>query len=317
MLDNLRPMLEGFSVHIEAFADRYDQLLLAARSLTNNNQGQAIDLVHDALIEFVRHSPDLHKINNLDGYLRTLMSNLFKSQKRRMSARSECEVSVENYNSVEGRSAEVADRYCNPHLLLHAQDLLRIICEYACFRKEKLKLGSALILRFFHGYHTSEIAKIMRVTASAVSHQLKLARTEIGLYLDNPKYFRFYNDIAGGRGESRLNYGRLVDDMVDELRRAIFQPPSSRKCILQFRLHKIYSGQCKQEVDCETLAHIVSCVDCLDAINDFLGLESLSMRYPADTLSRRTKAWKICEPKRDEIMIRRAIQQSIQVSYSD
>jgi RNA polymerase sigma factor (sigma-70 family) len=316
MLDNLGPMPKDFSAHIDVFADRYNQLLLAARSLTNN-QGQAIDLVHDALIEFVRHSPDLRKINNLDGYLRTLMSNLFKSQKRRMNVRSECEVSIENYDSVEGRLPEVADRYCNPHLLLHIQDVLRVICEYACFRKEKLKVGSALILRFFHGYHTSEIAKIMRVTASAVSHQLKLARAEVYLYLNNPKYFRFYDEIAGLRGESGLNYGCLVDDLVDELRRAIFQPSLSHKCILQFRLHRIYSRQCKQEVDCKTLAHIVSCADCLDTINAFLGLELLSMRYPTDTLSRYTKDWKMCELRRDEVIIRQAIRSSIQVSCSD
>jgi len=245
------------------------------------------------------------------------MSNLFKTQKLRMSARSECEVSVENYGSVEGTLPEAANRYCHPHLLLQAQDLLRIICEYACFRKEKLKSGSALILRFFHGYHTSEIAKIMQVTASAVSHQLKLARVEVCLYLNNPKYFRFYNDIAGAHGKSRFNYGCLADDLMDELRRAIFHPPSPRKCILQFRLHKIYDRQYKQEVDCETLAHIVSCADCLDAVNDFLGLESLSMRYPVDTLSRRAKERKVCGLKRDEVIIQRAIRQTIQVSCAD
>jgi RNA polymerase sigma factor (sigma-70 family) len=313
MLDNLAPMPEAFSTHMDVFADRYNQLLSVARSLTNNNQEQAIDLVHDALIEFVRYSPDLDKINNLDGYLHTLMSNLFKSQKRRAHARSECELSIENHNSVEGRLPEVADRYCNPHLLLPIQDMLRVICEYACIRKEKLKLGSALILRFFHGYHTSEIAKIMQVTAGAVSHQLKLARTEIWLYLNNPKCLSFCGEVAGIRGEYGLNYGCLVDDLVGELRRAIFQPLSPHKCTSQFKLHKIYGRQCKRGVDCKTLAHIVSCADCLDAINAFLGLELLSMRYPADTLSRYTKEWKMCELRQSEMVIHRAIQPSIQV----
>jgi len=319
MLDGLRPMPETSSAHVNVFAERYNQLLAAARSFTNNDQGQAIDLVHDTLIEFVRHSPDLHKINNLDGYLRTMMRNLFKSQKRRLNVHSVYELSIENYNLIERVLPEVADRYCNPHLLLQIQDVLRVICEYACFRKERLKLGSALILRFFHGYHTSEIAQIMGVTASAVSHQLKLAQAEVCLYLDDPKHFNFSHEIDGARGRFSLNYGCLVDDLVDELRRAIFLSSSCRKCILHLNLRKLYGGQRQEKIDCKTLAHIVSCADCLDAVSIFLGLELLSMRYPADELSRRTKDKKT---SRRAIagrgtVTQRTIPPSIQVSYGD
>jgi DNA-directed RNA polymerase specialized sigma24 family protein len=317
MLDNLSPMPEVSSEHIDIFAERYNQLLEAARLLTNNNHGQAIELVHDALIKFVRLSPDLHKIINLDGYLRTLISNLFKSQKKRTNIKANFELPVENYESVESGLPEVADRYCNPHLLLQLQDVLRIICEYACFRKEKLKVGSALILRFFHGYHTSEIAEIMRVRASAVSNLLKIARSEVYLYLNDPRHLSFSNEIAKNQSKIGLNYGCLVDDLVGELRHAIFRSSSSHKCILQFKLHKIYGRQGKQEIDCKTLAHVVSCPDCLDAINAFLGLELLSMRFPVDMLSRCTKDWKICQLRRDEMRIRRAILSPIQVSYGD
>jgi RNA polymerase sigma factor (sigma-70 family) len=289
MLDDLRPMPGASSTHIEVFAERYNQLLVVARSLINNNQDQARDLVHDALIKFVRLSPDLHAINNIDSYLRTLVRNLFRSQKRRTNVHSIYELTIENYNSIENGLSEVADRYCNPHLLLQLQDVLRVICEYACLRKERLKLGSIIILRFFHGYHTSEIAQIMSVTASAVSHQLKLAQAEAYLYLNNPKHPNLLHGISGVRGRLGLNYGCLVDDLVDELRRAVLSLPSCRKCILHFNLHKLYGGQRKKEIDCKTLAHIVSCVSCLDAVNTFLGLELLSMRYPADTLNRRAK----------------------------
>jgi DNA-directed RNA polymerase specialized sigma24 family protein len=319
MLDNLSQMPKDSSAHIDVFAERYDKLIEAARSLTNNNQRLAMELVHDALIKFVRHSPDLHKINNLDGYLRTLISNLFKSQKRLMNVQSECELSIENYDSVESKLSWTADRYCNPHLLLQIQDILRVICEYACFRKERLKVGSVLILRFFHGYHTSEIATIMRVTASAVSHQLKIARSEIDLYLNNPKHLGFSQEIARIQGKSRLNYGCLADDLIGELRRAIFQSPSCHKCIWQFKLHKLYGGQYQREIDCKTLAHIVSCADCLDGVNTLLGLELLSMRYPADTLSRYTKDWKMYTYRvaRQEAIVRRAILTSIHISYGD
>jgi DNA-directed RNA polymerase specialized sigma24 family protein len=319
MLDNLSPMPEVSSTHLGIFAERYDELIEAARSLTNNNQEQAIELVHDALIIFVRYRPDLHKINNHDGYLRTLISNLYKSQKRRINLQSECQLSIENYDSVASGSPEVADRYGNPHLLLQIQDELRVICEYACFRKERLKVGSALILRFFHGYHTSEIAKIMKVTASAVSHLLKIARSEARLYLDNPKHTSFSREIARVQGRSGFNYGCLVDDLVGELRRAIFRSPCHHKCILQFKLDKLYGGQCQQEIDCKTLAHIVSCADCLDGVNNLLGLELLSMRYPNDMLSRCTRDWNMCQQRvaRQGTMVRQTILASVQVSYGD
>jgi DNA-directed RNA polymerase specialized sigma24 family protein len=184
MLDDFELAPEASTTHINIFAERYNKLLAIARSLTKNDQGQAIDIVHDTLIEFIRYSPDLRKISNLDGYLRAMLCNLFKTQKRRVTVRSECELPIENYDSIESALPGMADRCCNPILLLQIQDVLRAVCEYACFRKERLKLGSVLILRFFHGYHTSEIALIMGVTASAVSHQLKLAQAEVCLYLE-------------------------------------------------------------------------------------------------------------------------------------
>jgi RNA polymerase sigma factor (sigma-70 family) len=319
MLDNLGPMSEVSSAHMDVFAERYYQLLVAARSLTNN-QGQAMELVHDALIEFLRHSPDLNTIKNLDGYLRTLISNLFKLQKKRMNVRSDRELSIENYESIESKLPGVADQYCNPHLLLQIQDVLRVICEYACVHKERSKVGSVLILRFFHGYHTSEISRIMKVRGSAVSNLLKVARSEVCHHLNNPKQFKLSDENGRIQVRSRLNYGRLVDDVVGELRHAIFQSPSNCKCILQFKLHKLYDGQRRHGIDCKTLAHIVSCADCLDGVNTFLGLKLLSMRYPTDTLSRCTKEWKMCGLRvmiRSEMVIQREILPSAQALYID
>jgi DNA-directed RNA polymerase specialized sigma24 family protein len=289
MLDNFELMPETSTTHISIFAERYNKLLAIARSLTKNDQGQAIDIVHDTLIEFIRYSPDLRKISNLDGYLRAMLCNLFKTQKRRVTVRSECELSIENYDSMESALPGMADRCCNPNLLLQIQDVLRAICEYACFCKERLKLGSVLILRFFHGYHTSEIALIMGVTASAVSHQLKLAQAEVGLYLEDPKHSNFYREIIAARSRYKLNYGSLADDLVGELRRVIFRSSSCHECVLHSNLYELYGGQCRKEIDCKTLAHIVSCMGCLETASAFLGLDLLSERCPADMLSRRAK----------------------------
>jgi DNA-directed RNA polymerase specialized sigma24 family protein len=290
MLDDFELVPEASTTHINIFAERYNKLLAIARSLTKNDQGQAIDIVHDTLIEFIRYSPDLRKISNLDGYLRAMLCNLFKTQKRRVTVRSECELPIENYDSIESVLPGIVDRCCNPVLLLQIQDVLRAVCEYACFRKERLKLGSVLILRFFHGYHTSEIALIMGVTASAVSHQLKLAQAEVCLYLEDPKHSSIYREIIDARSRYKLNYGSLADDLVGELRRVIFRSSSCCECVLRSNLYKLYGGQCRKEIDCKTLAHIVSCAVCLETASAFLGLDLLSERYPADMLSRRAKA---------------------------
>jgi len=182
-----------------------------------------------------------------------------------------------------------------------------------------MKLGSVLILRFFHGYHTSEIAQIMRVTASSVSQLLKLARAEVHLYLNDPKHLNFSHEILCIRNSLELNYGCLSDDLVDELRCAVFRSSCSRNCLLQFKLHKLYGGKSSEEIDCKTLAHIVSCAPCLDAINTFIGLELLSMRYPTDTLGKRAKEWSI--PRREvgerKTVVRRAILPSVEPSCGD
>lgn len=289
MLDDFKFASEASTAHVGIFAERYNKLLMIARSLTNNDLGRAIDIVHDALIEFVRYSPDLRKINNLDGYLRVMLCNLFKAQKRRVTVRSECELSIENYELIENVLPGMASRCYNPNFLLQTQDVLRVICEYACFRKERLKLGSVLILRFFHGYRTREIALIMGVTASAVSHQLKLAQAEVCLYLNDPKHPSFHHEITAVRGRYKFNYGSLADDLVEELRRAIFFSTSYRECFSRSDLGKLYGGKRRNEIDCKTIAHIVSCAACLEAANALLGLDYLSAGYPADTLSRAQK----------------------------
>jgi len=315
LLDLSRPMLKAPPTHTEVFAEHYNQLLVVARSLVNNDIDQARDLVHDALIKFVRVAPDLRKINNIGSYLRTLVRNLFKSQRQRMSV----VIPIETYNLFESVMSEVVDRYCNPHLLLQIQDVLRAICEYACSRKEELKFGSVLILRFFHGYHTSEIARVMGVSSSAVSHLLKLARAEVFVYLNDPKRLNFSHGVAHAGRVSGLNYGCLVDDLMDELRRAIFQPPSSHTCISRFTLQKLYVGPRQEQIDCKTLAHIVSCEGCLDAVNTLLGLEMLSTRYTIDTLGRRTKDQNKSEwtTTMRETPPKRAMLHSIQAAYGD
>jgi len=60
--------------------------------------------------------------------------------------------------------AETGLRTIDPRDQIQVHDELRRVYQYACARKETSKAGSVLILRFFHGYYPSEIAKLLRLT---------------------------------------------------------------------------------------------------------------------------------------------------------
>src|SRR5260370_13127682 len=64
------------ATHESAFIERYQQLYKWALILTKQNQHQAEDLLHDAFVQFSLSHPDLQAIQNLDGYLYTILLNL-------------------------------------------------------------------------------------------------------------------------------------------------------------------------------------------------------------------------------------------------
>ncbi len=69
----------------DLFIARYEQLLLWAGDMTEGDWDRAEDLVQDAFIQFTLSRPSLGQIENLDGYLRVCLRNLFISQIRRSS----------------------------------------------------------------------------------------------------------------------------------------------------------------------------------------------------------------------------------------
>lgn len=71
--------------HEEAFLQSYHRLRSWALQLVQNDQQLAEDLLHDVFLQFVVSKPDLDTIENLDGYLRTMLRNMHLSQLRRAS----------------------------------------------------------------------------------------------------------------------------------------------------------------------------------------------------------------------------------------
>jgi len=257
----------------DLFVARYERLLVWALRLTGNNREEAEDLLHDAFIDFSLGHSDLSEIENIDGYLRTVLRNIHLSAVRKASRHPSQPLSLVDYDSL-----EIGLRAVEPQVRLQLQDELRAICEYACLRKETSKSASVLILRFFHDYYPSEVTFVMRTSSRAVSEWLRIARAETKIFVADPTRLNFITKHPLDPA-FQLDFGRAGDDLSREIRRALFSMPHAGPCLSAQALRELYNSEPGSAIDCRTLSQIVTCRQCLDAVNAFHGLPLLSERY--------------------------------------
>lgn len=266
-------------VHEELVLRLYGQLLLWALPLTSNNREQAEDLVHDVLVQF-ELSCDPQSIRNLDGYLFTMLKNLHLARVRHTAQGHSVDLSILDYESAELGLVNHGD----VRLRLQVQDELRRVCQYACLRRETSKAGSVLILRFFHGYYPSEIARILQISRHAVDEQLRLARAEARLFLDNPDRLQFLSGVEFEPAmRPQLRNALKTSDILTDLRDSIFRT-SRGECLPAAELKEIYDKDNGHMREASRSAHVVSCAVCLEEVNKILGLPPLEDRYPTDLL---------------------------------
>jgi RNA polymerase sigma factor (sigma-70 family) len=269
-------------LHEETFLARYGKLLGWALHLTGGNREQAEDLVHDAFIQYTFTRPHLAGIQNLDGYLYSMLRNLRLSQIRRRERLPGQSLSALQYDS-----AELSLRVIDPRDQIKVQDELRQICRYACIRKETSKAGSVLLLRFMLGYYPREIAQVMRGSRQAAEERLRAARGEARLFLENPGGLHFIGRKPDEESLDPDGYARTTEEFLQDLRNAVFKSCRG-DCLSAGRVAALYR-EGEPPIEAETLAHIVSCPRCLDAVNRLLSLPLLSERYPTDTLGTDTR----------------------------
>lgn len=265
--------------HEEQFVERYEQLFDWALRLTEQDHQRAQDLVHDAFVQFVLNRPNLQEIENLDGYLYVTLRNAQLSHARRAAHDPQ-----RNTTSLDYDSLEITLRVIEPITSLQIQNELRLICRYACERKESSKAGSILILRFFRGYYPSEIARILLTSRPVVARWLQVARAEARLYLEDPGALTFLSRYSLPVIESQPR----IQETKHFLRELIDSTSNSKQgaCLSSGQLKRVYGAKAHNGIDCATLAHLVSCTRCLDQVNDILRLPQLSERYPIDTIDR-------------------------------
>ena len=263
----------------QLFVRHYDWLLGWALTLTEGDEWQAQELVHEAFIEFTRAGDAPDEIRDPQAYLYTLLRNLSVSQARRVVRQRGRVVSIIDYDS-----AEIGLRAPDARDSILRRDQLCRVCHYAAWRKESAKAGSALLLRFFHGYYPGEIALLARCTRAAVEKRLRAARDEVRLYLENPAALGFLRQMPAFDA-AQINYSLTGEELLRELRRRIFQTTAGA-CLSPARLIELYRAAWERDgddgLDCATLAHLASCPKCLDAANQLLGLPPLSERFPTE-----------------------------------
>jgi RNA polymerase sigma factor (sigma-70 family) len=269
--------------HEEVFLERYDRLLNQALHITDRSYSAAEDLVHDAFIQFTLSQPDLAAIKDLDSYLFIVLRNMHLSQVRRASQLRFAPISIADYDSaaIGLRAIDI-----QKHIQV-AEELLRI-CDYVCSRKESSKAASVLILRFFHGYYTSEIAEVIRAPRRTVSEWLRIARNEVKAFLEDPNAFTSITERV--QSKSTHDTRHLNDsELLYTLRERIFA--SRRGPCPSFKgPQEQHSDDDGTAIKCKTLAHIVSCPRCLDDVNKLRKLPPLSDRYPTDMLGPDTRS---------------------------
>src|ERR1051325_4516921 len=267
--------------HEERFMQRYERLLIAARHLTGE-PGRAEDLVHNAFVQFMLSRPDLASIKSLDGYLLIMLRNMNVSQARRPQL-----IQSETLSAADYDSAEAGLRALDAHAQLQIRQQLCLICEYACRRKDQSKIGSALILRYFHGYYPSEVAQVLRVNRHQVDHWLLLARQEARAYVEDPTSLKLIAEHSETTGTVSHIRGS-TSEFLSTLRRDIFLARTGC-CLMAKDLRQIYQATSLQNSTIEHTSHVVACMSCLDEVNGLLGIPLLAERFPMETFGNEPK----------------------------
>src|SRR5688572_15692497 len=201
--------------HEAAFIEHYSWLIRWALQLANNDRARAEDLVQEVFAQLAFRHTDLSVVENIPAYLYTTLRNIHVSEIR-IAGRSH----FQSPSIVEYNLAATALSASNPHDLYQTKDQLRRICFYACVRKQSSRAGSVMILRFFFGYHLSEVAQVLGGTSGAVRQCLKFARNEARAFLDDPGALSFIDRTTVKTFSPSMVCG--AEEFLADLRLAIF-----------------------------------------------------------------------------------------------
>jgi DNA-directed RNA polymerase specialized sigma24 family protein len=259
----------------QLLASRYGQLLQWGAVVTRGDAGKTEEIVQELCLYFTLTQPDLTSVVNLDGYLYTSLRHIYLSSLARSSREALRFVSMAEFDSFDSalRGNSSADQ-------LQTQNDLRRICSYTVWRKESSKSASYFILHFFHGYARREIAEMACLPIAAIYNKLKVARSEVASYLEEPGKLRIVNrDLPP---PPRLSWSLLsAPELFNELRKSILHARAG-DCLQAEQLLAHYRVAAPKPLSCSLLAHIVSCERCLSVVDRDFRRPTLQDREPLD-----------------------------------
>jgi DNA-directed RNA polymerase specialized sigma24 family protein len=278
----------------QLLASNYSQLLKWGLVLTRGDVGKAEETVQEFCLYWALTKPDLSEVTNLDGYLYTCLRHIYLSGLARSSREAMHFVSVADFDCFE---SALADNRSSDSL--QKQNDLRRICGYAVWRKESSKSASYFILHFFHSYSRRETAQFAQLPIAAIYNKLKIARSEIKSYLDEPGKLRIVNQNlppAPSLAWSLLS----APEFFKELREIILSARLS-EFISEQELLAQYSSLIARPIECALLAHIVSCDRCLEIIDRYFRRPTLRDREPLDGFDSASEARDTCVDESEDI----------------
>ncbi|MBK8464740.1 MAG: RNA polymerase sigma factor [Chloracidobacterium sp.] len=256
----------------EIFDENYPAMMRWANVVSNNNKPLSEDLVHDVFIKCKRSPSDLSEIENIKSFLFTAIKNTYVSQLRRKTSRREVPI-------VDEMSPNSMGLVHDPRISGAARDQLLDICYYACKRKEKSISASVLIFRYFLGYYPFEIKKLLKRPQNSVEVRMSKVRAEVTEYLCGEG--RMEKSNQGIKKESQLNnHNTTGDNLTAEIQSIIFLHASG-KCLSANEWRRLYLKS--NEIGREDISHLVSCLSCLDTVNELLRIPLLRHRHPLDS----------------------------------
>ncbi len=260
------------------FQENYKTLQRWALQITAYDRELAEDLLHDVYVRFNQRQERPENVDSVHGYLYVAMKNAYVTYLRKKTRTASHQLSL-----LDHEFADNATLIVDPRSAIKVHDELRSICEYACARKMTSISASILILRFFHGYFSAEVSRVVNRSRNAVEARLLKARHEAATQLINP------SKTEKVRSSQTNSFEALIKpraDLLMELRERVFSSVTGA-CFSTEGLRRFYR-KAENGVSREQLSHLVSCRECLDAVNGLLHMPMLSERHPLDTLGPQT-----------------------------
>lgn len=264
------------------YCEKYAWLMRWALHFCNKDRSAAEDLVQDVFMQMLVSWPAFQAADEPEKLLYTYLKYSFL-----LKCRKDRRYSFQTLSAIDFESLHLSLRRETFAHSLDLQDGLRRIVNYLNWRKQQTKAASVLLLRFIHGFFPSEIMQIAILNRRSVDTGLAQAREESKSYLAHPgKVQAMYRSAP----PSQLPAQPVLapEAFVLALRTAVFDSGYG-ECLPEAVLRARYLGSSPRAIECDLLAHIVSCRKCLNLVSRWCKLPSIDNRIPEEAWGFATK----------------------------